>query len=165
LKANPTYFLLVACFFSFGILNAQITSKDSTLIKNNKEALLLTETDSIVTDSIKKPKEVIEDIVTHNADDYTLQNAKNKTLTLYNNAHITYQDIDLKAGQIVLNYEKNTVYAKGIIDSSEYVQRPVFKQGSQESEQDSILFNFKSEKALIWFKNSARRNDCLWRNQ
>ncbi|MCT4699487.1 putative LPS assembly protein LptD [Tenacibaculum haliotis] len=105
--------------------------------------------DSIVNDSIK-PKEVIEGIITHNAEDYTIQNAKNKTVTLYNNAQVLYTDIDLKSGIIVLDYKNNTVYAKGIKDSLGYHQRPVFKQGGQESEQDSILFNFKTKKALVY---------------
>ena len=61
-----------------------------------------------------------------------------------------YQDIDLKAGIIKIDYTKNTLFAKGIKDSTGYVQRPVFKQGGQESEQDSIIYNFKSKRALIY---------------
>ena len=148
MKANLSYILL---FFSL-ICYQTISSQDSDRKKNQKEkeALLLKEVDTIANDSIKKPKEVIDGIITHDADDYTIQNAKDQTLTLFNNAHITYQDIDLKAGKIIVDYKKNTVYATGFKDSTGYVQRPVFIQGSQESEQDSILFNFKSEKALIY---------------
>ena len=151
MKANLANILFVFFLFCFGVGNAQIDrGKDSLLISKSKDSLLLTENDTIARDSIKKPREAIDDIITHDAEDYTLQDAKNKTLTLFNNAEISYQDINLKAGKIVVNYKKNTVYAKGFIDSTGYVQRPVFKQGSQESEQDSILFNFKSEKALIY---------------
>ena len=107
------------------------------------------EKDTIALDSIK-PKESIDGIIVHVAKDYTLQNAKEKTVTLYNEANITYTDIDLKAGLIIVDYKKNTIYAKGIIDSTGYVQRPVFKQGGQESEQDSIIYNFKSKRALIY---------------
>ncbi|OCK43106.1 hypothetical protein BA195_07700 [Tenacibaculum soleae] len=117
--------------------------------KINLKDLLPIKKDSINNDSIK-PKEVIEGIITHNAEDYTIQNAKNKTVTLYNNAQVTYTDIDLKSGIIVLDYKNNTVYARGIKDSLGYHQRPVFKQGGQESEQDSIIFNFKTKKALIY---------------
>jgi len=121
--------------------------KDSINLK--KDSLLLKNKDSIVNDSIK-PKESIDDIITHVAQDYTIQNAKEKTVTLYNEANITYTDIDLKAGIIIIDYKKNTLFAKGIKDSTGYVQRPVFKQGGQESEQDSILYNFKSKRALIY---------------
>ena len=78
------------------------------------------------------------------------KNAKDKTVTLYNEANITYTDIDLKAGIIIIDYKKNTLFAKGIIDSTGYTQKPIFKQGSQESEQDSIIYNFKSKRALIY---------------
>ncbi|WP_246143057.1 putative LPS assembly protein LptD [Tenacibaculum adriaticum] len=120
------------------------------MLTNKTDSLITKKKDTIVADSIKKPKEVIDGIITHNAEDYTIQNAKNKTVTLFNKAHVTYQDINLKAGKIIVDYKNNTVYATGFKDSTGYVQRPVFKQGSQESEQDSILFNFKTEKALIY---------------
>jgi hypothetical protein len=111
--------------------------------------LLFKEQHTISLDSVKQ-KETIEDIITHVAKDYTIQNAKNKTVKLYNEANITYTDIDLKAGIIIVDYIKNTLFAKGIVDSTGYVQRPIFKQGSEESEQDSIIYNFKSKKALIY---------------
>ena len=41
---------------------------------------------------------------------------------------------DLKAGIIIIDYIKNTLFAKGIKDSTGYNQKPVFKQGGQESE-------------------------------
>jgi len=151
LKANLSYILFVFSLFCFQLGFSQKTKdQDETAILQKKDSLLLTEKDSVARDSIKKPKEIIDGIITHDAEDYTLQNAKNKTVTLFNNARVTYQDIDLKAGNIIIDYLNNTVYAKGIKDSTGYAQRPVFKQGSQESEQDSILYNFKSNKALIY---------------
>ena len=115
-------------------------SKDSIL---KRDSLNLKKTDTIALDSVKQ-KETIEDIILHVAKDYTIQNAKDKTVTLYNEAHITYTDIDLKAGIIVVDYKKSTLFAKGIIDSTGYIQRPIFKQGGQESEQDSICLLYTS---------------------
>jgi hypothetical protein len=174
LQSNLSYLLLFCCIFFIKIGFAQdikstekivipsvqrdsikLQKKDSLLsIKKDtlilkKDSLLLKNKDSIVNDSIK-PKESIDDIIIHIAKDYTIQNAKEKTVTLYNEANITYTDIDLKAGIVIIDYKKNTLFAKGIKDSTGYVQRPVFKQGGQESEQDSILYNFKSKRALIY---------------
>ncbi|KGL63979.1 putative LPS assembly protein LptD [Polaribacter sp. Hel1_85] len=120
-----------------------------TLLKNKIDSLALKKTDTIPLDTIK-PKETIEDIIVHVAKDYTIQNAKKQTVTLYNEANITYTDIDLKAGIIIVDYKKSTLFAKGIIDSTGYIQRPIFKQGGQESEQDSIIYNFKSKRAIIY---------------
>ncbi|OSY88594.1 hypothetical protein WH52_06100 [Tenacibaculum holothuriorum] len=137
-------------------MNLNVAKKDTNSIKKDsvitvlKDSIIKVKNDTIKTDSIKKSKEVIDGIITHDAEDYTIQNAKDKTVTLYNKAQVTYTDIDLKAGIIILDYKNNTVYAKGIKDSLGYHQRPVFKQGGQESEQDSILFNFKTKKALVY---------------
>ena len=122
--------------------------KDSTKIVN-KDSLLIKKKDTAKIDTIK-PKEAISDLITHTAKDYTNQNAKKKTVELYNEAHLVYTDIDLKAGIIIIDYLNNTLFAKGIKDSTGYVQRPVFKQGNQESEQDSMIYNFKTKRAIIY---------------
>lgn len=122
--------------------------KKSSLKKDS--LLLKKKLDTIKIDTIVKPKGSIESKITHNAVDYILQNAKTKQIELYNQAHVTYEDIDLKSGYILIDNKKNTLFAKGIKDSLGYVQRPVFKQGSQESEQDSILYNFKTKKTIIY---------------
>jgi len=125
-----------------------IKSKQSTL---KKDSLLLNKImDTIKKDTIVKPKSSFETKITHNAVDYIKQNAKKKQVELYNEAHVTYGDIDLKAGYILIDNKKNTLFAKGIKDSLGYQQRPVFKQDGQESEQDSILYNFKTKKAIIY---------------
>ena len=159
MQSNLSYLLLLCSLLFFQIGFSQDTKnkdkktisdvKKDSVIVSKKDSLLFQKKDTIVTDSIK-PKEKVEDIIVHVAKDYTIQNAKDKTVTLYNEANITYTDIDLKAGIIIVDYKKNTLFAKGIIDSTGYVQRPVFKQGGQESEQDSIIYNFKSKRALIY---------------
>ena len=159
MQTNLSYLLLFCCFFvcktSFSKdkknTNRYLYQQDS-IITQQKDSLLLQQTDSTALDSIKKPKEAIEDIITHTAKGYTIQNAKEKTVTLYDEANVLYTDIDLKAGEIVINYITNTVRARGIKDSTGngYTQRPVFVQGGEESEQDSIIFNFKTERAIIY---------------
>ena len=107
--------------------------------------------DSTLTDSIVPKKELLETIVTYHADDYTIFNQKKQKLYLYNNAKIDYGDMNITSGSIVIDYTKNTVYAKGIIDSIEgYIQKPIFTQGNNIVEPDSIIFNTESKKALIF---------------
>lgn len=167
MQSNLSYILLFCCFFFIEIgFSQDIKSKEKTIVPLPKkdtilkkkldtlptikrDSLLAKEINTTTKDSLK-PKEILDDIIVHVAKDYTIQNAKEKTVTLYNEANITYTDIDLKAGIIIIDYKKNTLFAKGIIDSTGYTQRPVFKQGSQESEQDSLIYNFKSKRALIY---------------
>lgn len=129
------------------VKDSLIVSVDSLLIPEISETVQ----DTTVKDSIKPKKETLTAIVTYKATDYTSFNQKKKQLHLYNEAEITYGDINIKAGSITIDYSKNTVYAKGIIDSTKtYVQAPVFTQGQNVVEPDSIIYNTKTEKALIY---------------
>ncbi|WP_365788795.1 putative LPS assembly protein LptD [Flavobacterium sp.] len=107
--------------------------------------------DSTKKDSLKPKKALLEDKIKRKAVDYEKINQKKKQITLYNQAEVYYQDIELKSGIIVIDYEKEEVYAGRIKDSTgKYTQLPVFKQGSNVVEPDSIRFNFKTKKALVW---------------
>lgn len=107
--------------------------------------------DSTQTDSIVPKKSLLEFIVDYTATDYTKFNQKKQKLYLYNEAKIIYGDMNITAGDIIIDYSKDIVYAKGITDTIEgYTQKPVFTQGSNVVEPDSIVFNTKTKKALIY---------------
>ncbi|GAB1857617.1 putative LPS assembly protein LptD [Flavobacteriaceae bacterium MHTCC 0001] len=108
--------------------------------------------DTIKTDTLKpKKKEFLDNIVKYKATDYTSLNQKKQKIYLYNEAEIIYGDLKINAGDITIDYKKNEVYARGIVDSlGEYIQSPVFDQGGNIVKPDSILFNTKSKKALIY---------------
>ncbi|WPR70807.1 putative LPS assembly protein LptD [Flavobacterium sp. NG2] len=102
-------------------------------------------------DSIKTKKPFLDGKVKYKAAQYAKIDQKKKHITLYDQAELYYQDVELKSGIIVLDYEKNEVYAGRIKDSTgKYTQYPNFKQGTNVVEPDSIRFNFKTKKALIW---------------
>ena len=137
MQTNLSYILFFCCLFftkpgfsqdlnSFEKTLAPRVLKDSVPFSKTfspiiikQDSLLFEKKDTIALDSLQ-PKEAIQDIIVHTAKDYTTQNAKNKTITLYNEAHVTYTDIDLKAGIIIVDYTKNTLFAKGIKDSVGY---------------------------------------------
>ncbi len=107
--------------------------------------------DSTLKDSIKPKKGLLEHIVDYKATDFTSFNQKKQQFYLYNQAEINYGDMNIKAGSITIDYSKNEVYAKGIKDSTGvYSQAPVFTQGTNIVEPDSIIFNTKTQKALIF---------------
>ncbi|MEO8933797.1 MAG: putative LPS assembly protein LptD [Xanthomarina sp.] len=143
-----------------GIIVSSEKDKDSITLKTemlDKIAVSTVEQDSTRKDSIKRKPELLEAIVTYKATDYQSFNNKEQKLYLYNEAEVYYQDMELKAGIIVIDYNKNEVYAGRIKDSAGvYSQRPSFKQGGNLVEPDSIRFNFKTEKALI-FKSQTEQ--------
>ena len=107
--------------------------------------------DSIARDTIEDSPFLL-DIIKYKAKDYVRMDQGKNQIKLYNKAEIYYQDTELKAGVIILDYDKNEVYAGRILDtvSGEYTQKPDFKQGDQQVKPDSIRFNFDTQKALIW---------------
>ena len=107
------------------------------------------EVDSTKQDSLKQ-NEFLQDIVKYRAADYVSINQKKQQIYLYNEAEVLYGDMEIKAGIIVIDYSKNLVYAGRIKDSTGYSQRPVFTQGSNVIEPDSIVFNTDSKKALVF---------------
>ena len=105
--------------------------------------------DSTKQDTVKKT-EFLKDIVTYKATDYVSINQKKQKIYLYNEAKVIYEDMEITAGIIVIDYSKNLVYAGRLKDSTGYSQKPVFTQGTNVIKPDSIIFSTDSRKALIF---------------
>ena len=120
IKLQPKFNLLLILFYLTGIFS--IFSQEKL---NNLKNL-----DSINT---KSNNEILLDKVKYNARNYVkIDKAKNK-LYLYDEAELYYQDIELRAGIIILDYSKNEVYAGRILnDKDSLVQFPYFKQANNE---------------------------------
>ena len=131
-------------------------AKEKELVKLNADSLLTKpintkEQDSVLQDSVPKKEEKLKDKVRYTAKDYVSINQKEQKIYLYNEAEVYYEDKEIKAGIIVIDYVKNEVYAGRIKDSlGNYSQLPEFKQGKDVIEPDSIRFNFDTQKALIF---------------
>ncbi len=107
--------------------------------------------DSLAQDSLNQKPPILLDNIKYKAKDYVKLSQKENKIYLYNEAEIYYQDTELKAGIITMDYVKNEVYAGRIKDSlGNYTQLPYFKQGSNVVIPDSIRFNFDTQKAIIW---------------
>ena len=114
------------------------------------------EIDSIQNDSIKKEKFLL-DKVNRKAKGFIRINNKKKTILLYDNAELKYMNIELRAGIIEFDWENNIVSAGRIIDSlGNITQTPIFKQGMDEVNPDSLRYNFDTKKALIWNSRSEQ---------
>lgn len=171
LRTNLFHIVLLAFFLTLGTSNtySQELPKKNVSITPKKQPdtsktvvpkidpLVETTVDTIPLDTLKPKKSTLEGIVKRKAVDYEKIDQKKKLLTLYNEAELYYLDVELKSGIIVMDYAKSEVYAGRIKDSAgNYTQRPVFKQGSNVVEPDSIRFNFKTKKVLIWNSRSKQ---------
>ena len=108
--------------------------------------------DSIIkNDSIKKVDRFLLGKISYEASDTTAISPKNKLIRLYNNAKISYEEMEITSGIIVVDYDKNEIYAGRIKDSlGNYTQLPIFKQGQDEIRPDSLKFNMDTKKAIIF---------------
>ncbi|NMH26254.1 LPS-assembly protein LptD [Flavobacterium sp. SE-s27] len=162
LQRNLFYIVFLTIFLTFGnTLTFAQDGKKPTESFPPKNQTTTTEEKKIATEEIakvdidtnkvNKKKPLLEHKVKRKAVDYEKIDQKKKLITLYNQAEVYYDDIELKAGIIVIDYQKNEVYAGRIKDSTgKYTQLPVFKQGTNVVEPDSIRFNFKTKKAIVW---------------
>ncbi|WP_428979006.1 putative LPS assembly protein LptD [Flavobacterium galactosidilyticum] len=139
-------------------VNKQIDSSKKTSNQIKTPILAVTkQNDSIKKDSVQPKKPFLDGKVKYKANKYAKIDQKKKLITLYDKAELYYQDIELKSGVIVMDYEKNEVYAGRIKDSTgKFTQYPNFKQGENVVEPDSIRFNFKTKKALIYNSRSEQ---------
>jgi lipopolysaccharide assembly outer membrane protein LptD (OstA) len=136
-------------------INSPEKPSDTTAIVITDPVINSTETAAAkpVADTVKKKG--LDGIIKRIAVDYEKIDQKKKELTLYNGAELYYKDIELKAGIIIMNYEKDEVFAGRIKDSAGvYSQYPYFKQGSNVVEADSIHFNTVTKKARVWNSRS-----------
>ena len=75
---------------------------------------------------------------------------QNKKVLLYHQAQVNYEDIELQAEHIILNWDDNTVYAIGLPDSTgKIIGEPIFKEAGKTYYCESILYNFNSKKGKI----------------
>ncbi len=145
-----------ALTFSHNRLILSTFPKTDTLIKKDNPpfADTLTNVDTLkvqapAKDTTGKNLKLEYDLVRH-ADDSIVQDLKNKKVYLYGNAEITYGNIDLKAAFISVDFNNNTVFAKGIKDSTGKVQGvPEFKQGDEVFDAKTIRYDFVTKKGII----------------
>lgn len=134
--------------------------KDSVIIDRAvlKDADLLKKpADSVKKDSVQ-PRSSLEFILDTSASDYKQIDRRKNTVTLYNNAVVTYGDIKIEAGKIVINNSTGDIYAYGIVEDSTqaYVQKPIFTQGTNIVKPDSIIANKDSKKVITYNSNTKQ---------
>lgn len=127
-KAKKHLFTIIFLLF-FSSSSAQSPKNDTTITSSNN---------------------ILESIITYAAEDSIITNVKNKKVYLFNKANIKYEQIELSAGFIEIDWATNTLYATGIKDSlNEISQKPIFIENGQEYKADTISYNLKSKKGLI----------------
>ena len=113
--------------------------------------------DSLKQDTLKQDttkitkKSTLEDPVKYSSADSISFKVKKRIINLYGTGEIVYQDLNLKSQNVELDMNKREVYARGKKDSlGNYLERPNFKQGSEEFDSDTLKYSFDSKKGLVY---------------
>ena len=128
---------------------------DSTILNSAINDTILPDTNLIITsynDStlFKLSPNAIKSKVVYKAADSIRFDVKSQKVYLYNEDDISYEDINLKANYIEIEFANNTVFATGTKDSTgKDVGRPVFTMESNTFESESIKYNYETKKGLV----------------
>ena len=92
----------------------------------------------------------IEAMIDRVASDSIVQDIINRKVYLYGDAVIKYEDITLKAAIIEVDFNTNTVYARGREDSTgKLIGNPEFTEGNTTFKAKSMSYNITTKKGMI----------------
>ena len=117
-----------------------------------------------VEDSIhKKKKSKLEDPVAYEAKDSIVFFMDTKNAYLYGNGKVDYQNITLTAENITMNIDSSMVHAIGVLDSlGRFYGKPIFKQGRDEYESETMTYNFETRKGFITNVTTEQQEGFLY---
>jgi lipopolysaccharide assembly outer membrane protein LptD (OstA) len=117
-----------------------------------------TSRDTIVTADTVKRKSQVDEIIYYNAADSIVYAIGKKKMNIYGKANIRYKEMDLKSGEIDINWDSNILTSRGIakVDTSDtskkiFSDNPILKDGGEEYKGSVIKYNFKTQQGNISF--------------
>lgn len=104
-----------------------------------------------IPDGVAISDDAIPAEIQYDARDSIIYDILDKKIYLYGQASVVYDDLDLKAGFIIVDWEKNEVFAEHTLDSLQKPNEiPAFKNADQNFDAMSMRYNFKSQKGIIY---------------
>ncbi len=92
----------------------------------------------------------ITSVVTYSAKDSTVNDLQRRYTYLFGDAVVKYEDMELHADYIEIDFKNNELYASGVADSLGHIHgNPVFVQGSDYYRAQEIKYNFTTQKGKI----------------
>jgi beta-lactamase regulating signal transducer with metallopeptidase domain len=126
----------------------------SSYLQEQKEVSdkLLRQRKSFLPDTIMTEQEHIQNVtekdLKYSSSGYIKRDQINKKITLIQGAILTFGDIVIRADSIVIDMNKDQIFAAGRTIDGSISGKPYFKEGNNSIEADEITFNFKTHRAL-----------------
>lgn len=152
-----------------GAWNHALGNKNGSALWNFHNARTVVPEDVVVEDSVavdsassKKRDAGIDSPINFTAKDSMVYDAGTRLAFLYGEADVKYQNMQLTAAQITMNMDSSTVKADGRVDTAGVMHgKPLFKQGGEEYDSQSMAFNFKTKKGFIHNTYTAQGNGFM----
>ncbi|AZI41045.1 putative LPS assembly protein LptD [Epilithonimonas vandammei] len=97
------------------------------------------------------PKEELEDVVKTKAEYRSSSSISNKQTSLTKNAQIIYQDMQIDADYIRIDWETGKIYARGEQDDKGKIIKPaIATQGGKKYEYNEVIYNYKTKQAIAF---------------
>ncbi|MBW8358494.1 MAG: LPS-assembly protein LptD [Weeksellaceae bacterium] len=137
---NILHILIILIFNSFlAQLSAQNTAENRIVNDTVRK-----------TDTIRVPAEQLSDIVRTKADSER-NDFQHKMTYLNKNAQVKYQDMQIDADYIRIDWRKNEIYARGEVDSTGRITKPALAtQAGKTYEYNDFQYNYKTRQAIAY---------------
>ena len=146
------------------ILDESPVKKDTLVDTLETDTVLMPKTSIAARDSVanhdtvvpqenkpaQKQAAFIDDKIERSCNDSTVQDFKNNKIYYYGDAKVVYGDITIEAAFIEFDFEKRTVFAKGLRDTmGKLYGAPIFLEGDKRYNSETMTFNFDTKKGII----------------
>ena len=140
--------LTVGLFLSVNIIAQE--RPDTALTMATHDTVAISQSDSVLSDTTPK-KSLVDTPVYYTAKDSMSIWVDSKMVYLYGAGNVKYDEFELTSDYIESDLDNNEITAMGVKDSlNKYNGRPLFKQGSEEFESDTVYYNLKTGKGIIY---------------
>ena len=128
------------------IFNSILAQTDAQILPENK----IVNTTVRKSDTILVQKEQLEAVVETKADN--IRNDIPKKMTYLNKkAQVKYQDMQIDADYISIDWNKSMIFARGELDSLGRIKNPaIAEQGGKKYEYDEFTYNLKTRQAIAF---------------
>ncbi|MDX2245984.1 MAG: putative LPS assembly protein LptD [Bacteroidia bacterium] len=147
-----TIFVTVVLFSGYSALFAQNVADSvatSNALSGDSTGVQPSDPRQIYLDSLEAASDLKAE-VTYKAADSIVFDVDQGILFLYENAELNYDEIGLKAKEVRVDIDKQTLYANGTTDSlGTYLGAPEFTQSGETYMSRAISYNFKTQKGRV----------------
>ncbi len=143
--------LLILNILIFNNILAQTVPQNVDKKNDVRDSISITKDSVSVKRDTILPKEELEDVVKMKAELRNTSSIVNKQTSLYKNAQIIYQDMQIDADYIRFEWETGKIYARGEQDANGKITKPaIATQAGKKFEYNEVIYNIKTKQAVAF---------------